>query len=588
MADETPNDNKNNDHAKIGPAQPDTGSDKKPPTPEGDGSSVQEELGCGTAVLGLPLRVWDTVAIILMTAAADLCLYSHPGGTGAAVLLLVTGMGLLSVTHAAPGSGAPLLMFTLLLIATASAWNHWWLLGLTGWLTVLGFAVKLRRPDWKITEIVCTALRTALMAPLRLTGHVFNCLGYAVKQKTGQIETKVRAPLRVIVVPLVVTVLFILIFIAANPVVEQLAREVSERLGDWLRDFWRLFEVPRMALWLFWLLVFAALVRPAVKSWIADRLVGQQEQLGPPRDQEADQSDYATALATLICVNVLFLAFNAMDLTYLFLKVSLPAGVSPDEYSHRGCFWLTMGLLLSTAVIGIVFWRRLNFHPRSRVLRALSYFWAAQNGVLAVVALRRIQIYVHYAGLTYLRIVGVYGVLLVVVGLVLMVVKVRRSRNLLWLIRRDMLAFWIAAVVLALTPIDYVCWRYNTPVVMSGNVGPLSNLYRQHLSPQSLPPLIPLLDHKEEWVREGIAGLLGRELDALRRSTPTQWTEWQGSHTWALARLEAVADKIEAITKPGNREKAEKALFERVHPYVDARPFQEQFFYKFYRRDFSD
>jgi|GEM_PF-1434938 len=575
MTDETPN--------EAGSAN------EKPTAHKANGPSADDEtLGCGAAVLGLPLRAWDTIAIILMTAAADQCLYSHPGGTGAAVLLLVTGMGLLSATSAAPGREAPLLMFTLLLVAVVSAWNYSWLLALTGWLAVLSFAVKLRRPDWKITEIVCVALRTVLMAPLRLTGHLCNCLGYAVKQKTGQVETKVRAPLRVVVVPLVVTVLFVLIFVAANPVVEQLAREVSERLGDWLRDFWNLFEAPRVALWLFWLLVFAALVRPVAKSWIADRLVRQREQLEPPREQEADQSDYATALATLVCVNILFLAFNAMDLTYLFLKVSLPAGVSPDEYSHRGCFWLTMGLLLSTAVIGIVFWGRLNFHPRRRVLRALSYVWAAQNGVLAVVALRRIQIYVGYAGLTYLRIVGIYGVLLVVAGLVLMIVKVHRSRNLLWLIRRDVLAFWVAAVALALTPVDYVCWRYNTPVVMSGNAGPLSNLYRQRLSPQGLPPLIPLLDHEEKWVREGIAGLLGRELDALRRATPAQWTEWQGSGTWALARLETVAKKIEAITAPEDRENAEKALFEHVHPYVDARPFKDQFFYKFYRRDWPD
>ncbi|MFH1732728.1 MAG: hypothetical protein ABIF82_13905, partial [Planctomycetota bacterium] len=45
---------------------------------------MEDAPGCTATVLGLPLKAWDTVAIILLTIAADVCLYTYPGGTGAA------------------------------------------------------------------------------------------------------------------------------------------------------------------------------------------------------------------------------------------------------------------------------------------------------------------------------------------------------------------------------------------------------------------------------------------------------------------------------------------------------------------------
>jgi len=547
-----------------------------PPTPDGSGQhpfDSEAAPGCATSALGLPVSRWDTVVLILMVVAADVCLYDHPGGNGMAALLLVAAIGLLSLAPAGAWGANPLPLMTVLLVAAASVWHAWWALPLVGTVALFAFAVKLRRPDWRAAEILLVAPRTALLAPFRLLGH---CVLSTCRpaEPEGPEPRRRRFPLRVVLVPLLVTVFFILIFVAANPVVEQLVRDVSDRLGKWLEALGDIFTLTRTVFWLFWLLLFAGLIRPVVKSWLADVLAKDGEGLGAPGGAAPDRANYATALATLVSVNLLFLAFNALDSVFLYFRAALPAGITFSEYSHRGCFWLTMGLLLSTVVIGVVFRNRLNFHPGANALRLLSYVWAAQNGVLAAGALRRLQMYIDYNGLTRLRIVGLYGVLLVAVGLALMVWKVRRAKNFMWLVRRDALAFWVALIVLALTPRDLICWRYNVAQVMSGNLRPLAVLHAPTMtpiSPEGLPCLIPLLDYEhkegedkeatETRIRRGIAQLLGRRLIRLRGSRPRHWTEWQASHTWALGKLQSVSRRLDLTERdPRQRGEAEESL----------------------------
>jgi len=534
---------------------------------EPQGAENGERLfGCGAAVLGLPLRRRDTVAIILMTVAADVCLYSYPGGAGVGALFIVTAIGLALLARNARALNPPVAA-VLLLISAAAVWNNWWLLVVTGWLAVIALAVKLHRPGWRITELAWAALWMVVTAPVKLLAHALSCAGVGAQARPGEVPPRGPIRWRVVLIPLLVVALFVLIFVQANPVIERVVSDISEQLGEWFRWLNRLFTAPRILSWLGWLLVFAALIRPAARSWVANVMAEREETLRPPRRPAADRGDYSAALATLISVNVLFLVFNIVDHVYLG---QLPEGITYSKHAYRGCFWLTMGLALSTAVIGAAFRRRLNFHPRAGALRALSYVWAVQNAVLAVGALRRLEMYISYNGLTRARIVGIYGVLLVVAGLALMVWKVYRAKNFLWLVRRDAVALWVAVVVLALTPRDYICARYNTAQILSGNLRPLVLLHGQRHSPESYPPMIPLLDYKhpdeqnraemEALVRRGVAGFLGRELAWLRHKEPENWTQWQGARGWAVLRLEAVRDRLDVPERYWRIGPAEAAL----------------------------
>jgi len=553
--------------------QPSASAPRPPePPPETDRPFLWEPLedapGCTASVLGLPLKAWDTAAIILITLVADICLYAYPGGLGAAVLLTVATIGLFSLAPKPWRIPDPFLLLAVALIVAASVWNIGPLLAVVAVLAVAGLAVKLHQPAWSITEVGWTVPWTAVLAPARFLGHLLRAIGC-----TGEVEPEPeeeeqargpRLPLRVVLVPLLVVVVFILIFRAASPVIERLTRVVFDWLIEWIEELWRMLSVARIFSWLFWLMVFAALIRPIAGSFVAEALAKRREGLEEPPPAR-DNSNYATAAATLIAVNLLFIAFHAFDWPTLYFGADLPKGASFSDFARGGCKWLTVGLLLSTAIIGIIFRKRMNFHPGSQLLRGLAYVWAGLNGVLAVGALRRLQIYVDYNGMTRMRILGLYGILLVAAGLILMVVKVKRKKNVTWLVRRDLAALWIAIVLFALTPLDYLSWSYNAQQALNGNHRPLANVLVQKMSPESFPPLIPLLDVKDEKVREGVRSRLSTELLGLRKTRPENWTQWQGSHAWALEQLEAVSEKL--LLDPASEEKR-KSAWERFDSYV--------------------
>lgn len=521
--------------------------------------------------LNRSVRLRDTLGIVLLTVVADVCLYDHPGGSGAAILVLATLLGLLL---AAPGRLRfvhSLLPLTLVLTACMVAWNCSWLLSSVAVISTLAFAIKLFRPEWSITEVAWAAPLALLRAPWRLLEHCLHPLGHRVTSEAGTADKKTRIHLRVIFIPLSIVTLFFLIFIAANPVLEKVSTDITQRLGELLEPFFDIFSLPRVLSWVGWLLVFALLLRPLYPSAVTDWLHQREETLSPPADAASDGVEFMTALATFVCVNALFLAFNVMDAVYLYFKATLPEGISWAQYVHRGCSWLTLALVLSTMVIGVIFGRRLTFHPRSRTLRVWSYLWAAQNVVLTMGALRRLQMYIDYNGLTRLRLVGLYGILLVLVGLGVMVWKVGRSRNFLWIVRRYLLALWTTIVVLALTPRDLVCWRYNVDHVMRGNSRPLALLTVQEMSPESYPPLIRLLDHPEPWIREGIAAFLGRCTERLISENPQSWTRWQGAQAWACRRLKATGKRIESIVPRSQWIEVEDRFLDHVRPWVHSR-----------------
>jgi len=527
---------------------------------------AEQKVEWNSVTFGLPLRIWEVIVLVLLIASADICLYEHAGGTGGGMLMLIAALGLISARQNGWQLSNRSLLLTILLISLMCAWNCMWLAVFVGVLAVSAFAIKLHQPQWSITEVVWSMPWMAAWAPFRLIGHALRVLGYGANSG-GKLEPSRRRRLRVVLIPLIVTIAFILIFIAANPVIEKFVGDLSRWLDKWLKEFFGLFTISRMMSWLGWGLVFAVLLRPHIRSWTAQWMAKRSEVLEPPAASE-ESGDFATAEATLICVNLVFLAFNALDAVYLYFKAELPEGITFSQYSHRGCVWLTFALILSTGIIGLIFRHRLSFHPRTRMLKVWAYMWAAQNFILALGALRRLQMYIDYNGMTRMRIVGIYGIILVVAGLVLMIAKVRHAKNILWLVRRDLLAFWIALIVLALTPRDLIAWRYNVAQAMGGNLRPLANLTVQRMSAEAYPMLIPLLDHPEEWVRKGTAAILSVHLAELEFRKPKHWTEWQGSWQWAYARLNAQKERTSTMLPQSEWPKAQQLLFEKVSPWV--------------------
>jgi len=488
-----------------------------------EASTLAEESGSGGAVPEVRLR--DVLALVVLAAIADACLYARPGGAGAAVLVLATGTGLLLLARRRPAF--PMLFLLLLPVAAMLMWNASWLTVLVAAMTILALALKLARADAHVTGIIKLAPLAALAAPISLVDHLARLFQGRSGSRTKSAPDQSASPLRIFLIPISVSVAFAAIFVAANPVLEKVSTDLWSRVDYCLEPLWKDVTFGRVCSWVGWLLLFALLLRPFMKPSPVGKRAEDGEQVQPPDGWESTRADFATAFGTLVCVNVLFLAFNGMDSIYLYFKADLPEGVAWSEYAHRGCFWLTLALALSTVVIDGIFGSSMTFHARSRVLRVGAYVWAFQNLILAVGTFRRLQMYVNYNGLTRLRVTGICGILLVLTGLGVMVWKVARDRNFLWLIRRYLLSSWAALALLALTPTDLLCWGHNVKQIAGGNPRPLALLTNQKTSSEAYPPLLDLLDHSEAWIREGIAAYLGLRCGELSLEESMSWTRDQ-------------------------------------------------------------
>ena len=347
-----------------------------------------------------------------------------------------------------------------------------------------------------------------------------------------------------IVVPVAVVGLFGLVFTAANPLIERWVGLA----WDALSGGGHFFSVERVAFWLFAALVSAGLLAPRIRE------LRLSERLGPGHVIEGElvapgDTAVTTARNLLLGVNVLFFAYNALDAVYLWAGTP-PPGLDHTTYAHRGTAWLTVSLLMSTFVLGLVFRGGMNARSgATRLVRILGLAWAAQNFVLAAGTFRRIAMYVDDSGLTMLRCFGIAGVVVVAVAFALIVLKVARRHTTLWLLRRQLDAFLIALVVWTVAPVDMMVWSYNVARIEQGQDKPLLHLFEQHISPEGVPALAALVDHPDPVIAAGVADRLDKlrhQLD-VEDAVHTRWTQAELSRARDRRRLRAAAPRIATV-----------------------------------------
>ncbi len=486
------------------------------------------------------------MALVVFT---DLVLYVgdhvHTGGLGLAVFFL----GVPAVAYAAAERRRPSLRLALvaaLLVATAlrSLWSPTSGSFATGLGLVLGFVVLMRLPRIHVPEVLTAALRGVVAIPSRVSALLRGSLRVLDGARVG------RGIVLPVVVPTALCLAFVLVFALANPV-------VSHALATGWDALARLVTFPspgRVFTWLVAAAAAAALLRPA---------------LARPRGTEhadtttiAHEIQLAVARNAFVALNALFAAYHALDATYLWAG-SPPPGTTTQAYAHQGAFWLTVALAMLTAVVGVLFRGALAHDARAAKARALAYAWAAQGLLLAIGTYRRIGIHVTKSGLSDLRIVGILGTTLVASGLVLVVWKLHHQRTTTWLLRRQLDAFAIGVVVYVLFPTHLVASHVNVARITSGEYRPLLHMFRQSKEVESAAELLPLLDHPDKRVRQGVAALLEDEREVLAADVASRtWRAYDVASPRTLAALEAARPRLVSTVAGVDPQAARRVLLE--------------------------
>jgi hypothetical protein len=456
-------------------------------------------------------------AAIVLIALADWLFFPDGGGStfgGWAIALLATVLALVPTSRRIAAGAAAL-------FAAALAWDPSILAAILFWAS-LSLAVllpKARADDgWRwLLRLAWQAART-IVVPFADAQRL-----RAARHRRGGI--RIVAHLPALVLPIVGSALFLLLFAAANPLIgDAFARvDVAVVVGT--------ISVFRIAFWTAVALPLWALLRPRVLRF---------EEAAPAAPPIALPGVSAASVTlSLLAFNLVFALENGLDLAYLWSGAALPAGMTFAGYAHRGAYPLIATALLAGLFV-LVTLRPGSALAESRPIRALVSLWIAQNVLLVASTVLRTLDYVEAYSLTRLRIAALIWMALVAIGLVLICWRLWKGRSDAWLINANCAVAALALAACAFVDLGAVAAQWNVRHAReAGGPGqPLDICYMAQLGPSALLPLLelerrpiaPRARERVAWVRNLILDRMAARQDG--------WREWTAHDAWRRARAE--------------------------------------------------
>jgi hypothetical protein len=437
------------------------------------------------------------LALVLATVAlADWLFYGHAVGISAAVFLIALGLGVVLANPLRAGRWELAIALSVLVATLVPLAVETSLLSISfGALGAAYFALTATRSakDWTDRLRDCFAL--LLDGTWQAVADIFRA---GQSWGSGIDGAQRLRALAVWVVPVVLGGVFLLLFTAANPLIEewftsfdfrsQAAKISFARVGFWIA-----------ALSLIWPFIFMR-----ARSVLRDHAAAEVHTFVGEAAAKDDSSPSllfsdGAILRSLAVFNALFAVQTALDLTYLWGGVALPDGMTYAAYAHRGAYPLILTALLAAGFV-IMTMQPGSDTERSRLIRTLVYLWIAQNVLLVISSILRLDLYVAFYSLTHWRIAAFVWMLLVAAGLVLIVARIVLGRSNAWLVTMN-----LGSAALAL----YACCFFNFPQIIADyNVEHSRELskagvvldvaYLSSLGPQAIPALDRFLRQQRE------------------------------------------------------------------------------------------
>ncbi|RUV00256.1 MAG: DUF4173 domain-containing protein [Mesorhizobium sp.] len=478
---------------------------------------------------------------VLLAALADFFFYGQPVG----ITLFLFGITLAAAAAAIQPSAlsarglwlglAALLVALLPLIENVSALSV--AIGLAAMAVfALSLVGRLRHGLARIAGQVALFL---LAAPLRFV-HDFLRWRKAAR-RLGRRRIRFAA-IAVWVMPLTLGAVFLALFGAANPVVEYWLSLID------LLALLEFIQLPRLA---FWLLVLAgvwAFLRPRLPR-VLRRIprvvlpvpVGRVTTTKPVTAIEDIIFGKAAILRALVVFNILFAMQTALDATYLWGGIALPDGLTYAAYAHRGAYPLIVTALLAAGFV-LAALRPGSTTSGDPLIRRLVYIWVAQNIMLVVSSILRLDLYIGVYALTYWRIAAFAWMGLVAAGLALIIARIALEKSNEWLLSANLLTLSVTLYACCFINFAALIANYNVEhsFEMTGQGTELDFWYLRSLGPSAWPALDRFLEHQGKTNAASVSSyrelvrLLGQD-EAHYRARQENWRAWS-FRDWRLLR----------------------------------------------------
>ncbi|TJW09210.1 MAG: DUF4173 domain-containing protein [Mesorhizobium sp.] len=392
-----------------------------------------------------------------------------------------------------------------------------------------------------LARIAGQAATFLLAAPFRLI-HDFVRWRKAVR-RFGRRRIRLAA-VAVWVMPLSLGAVFLALFGAANPVIEYWFSLID------LLALLDLIQLLRLAFWLFVLASVWAFLRPRLPRALRriQRVVRSSAPAGALQATKTAASiediifGKPAILRALVVFNMLFAVQTVLDAAYLWGGAALPDGMTYAAYAHRGAYPLIVTALLAAGFV-LAALRPGSATSSDPLIRRLVYLWVAQNIVLVISSILRLDLYIGIYSLTYWRVAAFVWMGLVAAGLALIIARIALEKSSEWLLSANLLT--LSATFYACCFINFAALIANYNVEhsfeMTGHGIRLDVWYLRSLGPGALPALDRFIEHQDRTIAaddpawRDLAGLHGQDEARYRARQDNRraWTlrDWRLNRT---------------------------------------------------------
>lgn len=313
--------------------------------------------------------------------------------------------------------------------------------------------------------------------------------------------------LKLVFIPLLVLLIFYVLFYFANPEFAELA---SRFWDGFFRLFGHIFDY--ISFGRIWLILVGAFIASGIlyKSRLTDEDDDSLKNTELKRTRKKRygrvfdpmnvlKKEYKIAVLLVVLVNVLLLVVNVIDISWIWINFTVPEGMVLKHFVHEGTYLLILSILLSMGIILYFFRNNINFYANNNLLKILTYVWMAQNIILTISVGLRNYHYINHHGLAYKRIGVIIFLALTIAGIITMFVKISKIKSAYYLVRQNLWACYAMLVVMSLVNWDMMIARFN---LNHWNKAGIDVNFYFTLSPKVIPLVYKSLPVIEEQIKE--------------------------------------------------------------------------------------
>lgn len=300
-----------------------------------------------------------------------------------------------------------------------------------------------------------------------------------VRRKRGADRALLRRSLPNLVLPILGSLVILLLFAAANPVIDEAIKALQLPEPN-ERTFARIVVAGALFV-MAW-----GVLRPRMARHLLPTFNGTGDLALPGVST-------TSVLLSLIAFNLLFAMQNAMDAAWLWGLMPLPQGMTLADYAHRGAYPLILTALLA-ALFVLVTLRPGSSTAANPLIRRLVALWIAQNVVLVASSALRTLDYVDAYSLTRLRIAALLWMGLVAAGLVLILWRMLKGKSASWLINANLASAGLLLSAVCMVDLGAVAasWNARHAREIDGDGAALDLCHMRELGGSALLPLARL------------------------------------------------------------------------------------------------